>query len=136
MKVVVYNSLQNDVKMIREEVFMQEQGFENEFDDLDTVSTFVVIYDHNLAIATGRCYPKDDSYIIGRVAVRKQYRKQGIGKQVIIALEEVIQNKGGHNVELSAQQRVQGFYESLGYTVVGGVYMDEHCPHVRMVKTI
>ena len=35
MKVVVYDHLQEDVKHIREEVFMKEQGFENEFDDKD-----------------------------------------------------------------------------------------------------
>ena len=136
MKVVVYDSLQIDVKTIREEVFMQEQGFENEFDDLDAISTFVVIYDGDKAMGTGRCYKKGDTFIIGRVAVRKMYRGQGIGRQILEVLENVICSKGGHCIELSAQQRVQGFYESLGYTVVGGVYMDEHCPHVRMVKSI
>ena len=136
MKVVVYKHLQKDVKDIREEVFMKEQGFENEFDDLDAISTFVVVYDNNLALATGRFYPSEKGYVIGRVAVVKPYRKQGIGQLVIRSLEQEIGKNGAAFVELSAQQRVQGFYEGLGYTVVGGVYMDEHCPHVRMVKEI
>ena len=135
MKVVVYDHLQEDIQHIREEVFMKEQGFENEFDDLDAISTFVVIYDDQ-AMATGRFYPSGDSYVIGRVAVLKPYRNQGLGKLVIQSLEEEIQRINGKYIELSAQQRVQSFYENLGYTRVGDVYYDEHCPHVKMIKEV
>lgn len=135
MKVVVYNHLQEDIKYIREEVFMKEQGFENEFDDLDAISTFVVIYD-NQAMATGRFYPSDNAYVIGRVAVLKPYRNQGLGKLVIARLEEEIRRINGKHIELSAQQRVQSFYENLGYARVGDVYYDEYCPHVKMIKEV
>ena len=135
MKMVVYNHLQKDIKYIREEVFMKEQGFENEFDDLDAISTFVVIYDER-AVATGRFYPSDNAYVIGRVAVLKPYRNQGLGKLVIASLEEEIQSINGKHIELSAQQRVQSFYENLGYTRVGDVYYDEYCPHVKMIKEV
>ena len=37
---------------------------------------------------------------------------------------------------LRAQQRVQSFYENLGYTRVGDVYYDEYCPHVKMIKEV
>ena len=135
MKVVVYNHLQEDIQYIREEVFMKEQGFENEFDDLDAISTFVVIYD-NQAMATGRFYPSDNAYVIGRVAVLKPYRNKGLGKLVIQSLEEEIQSINGKHIELSAQQRVQSFYENLGYARVGDVYYDEYCPHVKMIKEV
>lgn len=135
MKVVIYNHLQEDIKYIREEVFMKEQGFENEFDNLDAISTFVVIYDDQ-AVATGRFYPSDNAYVIGRVAVLKPYRNQGLGKLVIASLEEEIRRINGKHIELSAQQRVQSFYENLGYARVGDVYYDEYCPHVKMIKEV
>ena len=135
MRVEIYKYLQNDVKYIREEVFMKEQGFENEFDDLDAISTFVVLYE-DTAVATGRLYPKEDGYVIGRVAVIKDYRNQGLGKIVIQSLESEIIKNDGHYIELSAQQRVQSFYEGLGYQMVGDVYYDEHCPHVKMIKEV
>ena len=39
-------------------------------------------------------------------------------------------------LELSAQCRVQGFYEKCGFTPIGDIYMDEHCPHIHMEKKI
>ena len=39
-------------------------------------------------------------------------------------------------VFVSAQVRAMPFYESLGYTVEGEQYMDEHCPHIRMRKAL
>ena len=29
-----------------------------------------------------------------------------------------------------------GFYEKSGFTAVGEVFMEEHCPHIKMVKSI
>ena len=130
----VFHELNEDIVYIRTEVFMKEQGFDNEFDDLDHQSVFVVVYDKNVACGTGRCYKVDKGYVIGRVAVLKEYRNQGIGKIILSRLEEEICKFGSRYIELSAQQRVQVFYEKLGYTRVGDVYFDEHCAHVKMIK--
>ena len=130
----VFNQLNDDIVYIRTEVFMKEQGFDNEFDDLDHQSVFVVVYDEVKAIGTGRCYKNDKGYVIGRVAVLKEYRNQGIGKVILSSLEEEIRKLGSTYIELSAQQRVQTFYEKLGYIRCGDVYFDEHCPHVKMIK--
>lgn len=134
MDIKVFNELNDDIVYIRTEVFMKEQGFDNEFDDLDYQSVFVVVYDGDVACGTGRCYRVDKGFVIGRVAVLKEYRNQGIGKIILSSLEDEIRKMGSFYVELSAQQRVQVFYEKLGYTRVGDVYFDEHCAHVKMIK--
>jgi len=39
-----YNYLSEDVIRIRQTVFMEEQGFQNEFDEVDKTATHIVMY--------------------------------------------------------------------------------------------
>lgn len=45
MEVKTYEYLAEDAKMIRQRVFMQEQGFVDEFDDIDLQATQIVLHD-------------------------------------------------------------------------------------------
>ncbi|SCP95880.1 GNAT family N-acetyltransferase [Anaerobium acetethylicum] len=127
-----------DARLIRQAVFVEEQGFVNEFDDIDGYATHIVIYDEGIPAATGRVFTKEcnDIYTIGRVAVMKAFRGRSLGAEVIGRLEKAAADKGAREIVLSAQERVKGFYERLGYQEVGEVYMDESCPHIRMTKSL
>lgn len=130
--------LTEDAKMIREEVFVIEQGFAEEFDKTDSQSKHIVLYIHNRPAATCRYYfdESKDCYIIGRVAVLPAFRGTGLGKKVMELAEKSIAENGGKNIQLSAQTRVQGFYEKCGYTAKGEAYLDQDCPHICMEKTL
>ena len=125
-----------DAIQIREDVFMKEQGFQDEFDAYDNISYHAVLYYNNQPVATARTYLNKGSYIIGRVAVIKSMRKQHLGKQLIMFIEEKIKQLGGTKIQLSAQQRVQNFYELLGYQTLGEPYLDEGCSHIKMIKLL
>ena len=122
-----------DAKQVRIQVFMEEQGFENEFDDIDKHAHHVTIYDGNQVVGCARTFiegnPKEVH--IGRLAVLKTYRKLGLGRKLIEACESQYKDV---DFVLSAQCRIQGFYESLGYQVRGDIYMDEMVPHIEMIK--
>ena len=139
LRIYLYNKPVSDIKALRTEVFIKEQGFENEFDEIDNKATHVLIYDGKVPVATGRLFTEDENgeeYIIGRVCVKKEYRDKKLGKRVIMALEEDARKMGGRSVSVSAQCRVQGFYEALGYTATDDLHDDEGVPHVTMIKTI
>ena len=105
----------NDAKIIRQRVFVEEQGFENEFDEIDDFAYHLVVYQNNQAVATGRMYPKDDKImILGRIATIKDYRKKGFGRIVVQELEKKASELGYLTVQLSAQQQAQKFYEKMG----------------------
>ena len=62
----------SDAKKLRQLIFVEEQGFENEFDEIDECAYHVVVYQDNCAIATGRMYFEDGkTMILGRIAVIK-----------------------------------------------------------------
>ena len=79
MNTKIFTSLPQDAKDIRIEVFMNEQGFENEFDEIDTISHHIVVFDEGKPIGTCRFFKENNHYTIGRVAVLKEYRNQHIG---------------------------------------------------------
>lgn len=126
-------------RIIRQAVFVEEQGFQNEFDTIDELAYHIVLAIDNEPAATGRVFPKKDDpavYIIGRMAVLPKFRSQRYGSMVIAALEEQGKKLGAKTFSLSAQVQAQGFYEKLGYHAVGDIYGDEGCPHIQMVKEL
>ncbi len=126
-------------KYIREKVFVEEQGFIEEFDEIDEAAFFAVIYVDGEPAATGRCFPDknvSDTYIIGRVAVMSKFRKRGLGERVMQMLEEAALKNGADKFVLSSQLQARPFYEKCGYTATGDIYLDQHCPHIKMVKTM
>ncbi|OOM80568.1 GNAT family N-acetyltransferase [Clostridium sp. BL-8] len=133
-----YNSLCEEAKYIRTEVFMKEQGFKNEFDGWDNKVSHVVLFMDGKAAGTGRLLPgeKKSIFVIGRVAVLKKYRKLHLGSAIINELEKLAKTSGGLSIELSAQCTAQGFYENLGYVASGEPYLDEFCEHIHMEKQL
>lgn len=133
-----YKQLPEESKLIRKAVFVDEQGFQHEFDEIDSIAVHLVLFDADNPIATCRFYWNENkqSYTIGRIAVIKDYRKKNFGKQILCEAEKQIQHLGGKTVCLSAQIRASGFYEKQGYYKVGDIFYDEYCPHVLMWKDL
>ncbi len=50
--------------------------------------------------------------------------------------EKQICQTGAEKVILSAQVQAKGFYEKQGYSAVGKEFLEEHCLHIRMCKTV
>lgn len=138
MEFKVYESLPEEAKQIRIKVFVEEQGFQEEFDDADTGAVHIVIFENSTAAATCRFFysAEKESFIIGRVAVCKECRRNHYGTALMELAEREILKRGGRKVTLSAQCRVTDFYEKLGYKKQGGVYLDENCPHITMTKEL
>ncbi len=126
-----------DAFFIRKTVFMDEQGFHDEFDGIDGISYHAVIYLDGRPVGCGRAYKDGDFAHLGRIAVLKEYRKLGLGRVIIEALEGIAKDRLSlTRLELSAQQRAIKFYEAVGFMQVGESFLDEGYPHVKMVKEI
>lgn len=132
----VTNTLSDDEKMIRGTVFVDEQKFQNEFDDTDNFATHIVMYLDNQPVGCCRLYKQEDEYHVGRIAVLKPYRGKGYGEKILLKAESVAKEEGADCIKLSAQVRASGFYEKLGYKKYGDVYFDEYCEHIAMKKMI
>ena len=131
--------LSDEEKAIRQEVFVIEQGFIEEFDERDGESWHLVLLRDGLAIASARFYAEDpETYHIGRVAVRKEYRMHHVGTYLMRFVETKIRELGGRRALVSAQMDKKGFYEKCGYRDSGDgeIYLDQGCPHLDMAKLL
>ena len=109
-----FNVLPVEAKMIREQVFIEEQGFQNEFDDIDARSWHLVIYDYHTPIGCARMYDENGVVIFGRIAVIKEKRHKHLGSYILHELEKKARELGYLEAVLSAQVNAKAFYEKNG----------------------
>lgn len=76
------------------------------------------------------------NYHIGRIAILKEYWKFHLGGTIIKKLEDHIKEVGGNKIQLSSQVSAKKFYSKLGYKEEGNEYLDEFCPHIKMIKKL
>jgi len=126
-----WDKLQNDAKLIREQVFIQEQqiAVEDEWDAEDTVSVHFVVYDQDQPIATARLLQNNS---VGRVAVLKSHRGVGIGKLLMQQIIQQAKHEQREFLKLSSQAHAIQFYAGLGFKVEGEQYLDCGIPHIDM----
>ncbi len=133
-----YNMLTEDERMIRTKVFIEEQGFKVEFDDIDSKSMHLVLYSHGTPAACVRYFrgENDCEFVLGRLAVLKQFRGHHYGEMLVREVEKSVRNIGAVSLSLSAQVRASGFYRKLGFEQNGNIYFDEYCEHIHMEKNL
>lgn len=137
MEIAIYESIPDCAKEVRQKVFIDEQGFQNEFDDADDAAAHIVLFgEDKRPVATCRIFwdIRMDSYILGRLAVIKEYRGRNIGSVMVKEAERYVRKMGGKCIALHAQCRAAAFYEKLGFEEFGDIEEDEGCPHIWMKK--
>lgn len=128
-----WDQLREDAQRLRIEVFVIEQSVpvELEWDESDEISIHTVAYDQEgQPVATGRLLP--DGHI-GRMAVRKNLRRTGIGTLVLKTLLAEAKRLGYAELVLHAQTHAQVFYERHGFICTGEEFFEAGIPHIKML---
>lgn len=138
MDVKIFKELPKEAKMIRTKVFMEEQGFCNEFDEIDNISIHIVLFESTEPVATCRIYYSKERqcYVIGRIAVLMDYRDMDLGSKLLNVAEKEIMDRNGDIAELLAQVRAASFYEKNGYFSLDDINDVEGCLHTWMRKKL
>ena len=104
----------------------------------DRHALHLLLFADGRPVGTRRAFTEDGGtrWHIGRVAVIQSARQLHLGRRMMDLAEAELRRRGAAGIEVSAQCRVQPFYEKCGFTSVGEVYLDEFCPHIRMVKEL
>jgi len=71
-----------------------------------------------------------------QVAVQEAYQGLGIGRRLVGYSELVARENNYSTIVLAARKTAVGFYEKLGYRVVGGELIEVGIPHYKMIKEI
>ncbi len=127
-----------DAFNVRREVFIREQNVpeDEEFDEADLMSHHVIIYENSRPAATGRLFKDNETWIIGRISVLKEYRGKHAGKLVVRNLLEKAVELGAAEVNIHAQTHAVSFYEKFGFVAFGDTFLEAGIEHISMVKRI
>ncbi len=127
---------------VRMRVFVSEQQIppEEELDDADATATHAIALRGGQVVGTGRMLlvegDEEGTCRIGRMAVDREWRRHGVGGQILEFLEGEAGLQGLTHCLLHAQEYVKTFYAGHGYVERGAVFMEAGIPHVEMAKEL
>lgn len=125
---------------LRSEVFVVEQACA--FQDIDGHDPAALhLLGHTAAgelAAYARLFDAGRSYAqvsIGRVVTSPRYRRQGLGRQLLLqALTQCEAQFGSQPIKIGAQLYLRAFYESFGFAQQGEGYLEDGIPHIYMLR--
>lgn len=122
------------LRVVREAVFIREQHVPDDMEwdgfDADAVH-FLAVDDKSEPVGCVRLLPSGQ---ISRLCVLEQLRHQGIGRALLEQAEQEARRQGMREVFLHAQTQACSFYESAGFMVNGGIFVEAGIPHRQMTK--
>jgi len=104
-------------------VFCEEQGIpESTCLEGNEDASHILALERSRPVATARViFKPDGDGELARVAVLPSHRKAGIGRALVLALEEIAVQKGVRRITLKPHLHLESFYESLGYSRLNDV---------------
>lgn len=132
--IIHYTTLPAAARTVRTAVFMEEQGYQQEFDDIDARAVHFVAYQGHVPLGTCRLYPSETAgdWRLGRLAVVRAARGRHIGQTLLAAAADYARTRQATGITLSAQLHAVSFYEAAGYHTTGEETLDEGHPHATM----
>jgi predicted GNAT family N-acyltransferase len=137
-----WQQLGEALSQVRFSVFVREQGVppEIEMDGLDGDAARCVhaaaTDSSNVVIATGRLVLDPPVPRIGRMAVLKTWRGNGVGVALLETLCEEARRRGFGEVRLHAQTHAAPFYFKRGFLSHGSEFVEAAIPHLEMRRKL
>jgi predicted GNAT family N-acyltransferase len=124
----------SQLKNIREKVFIQEQKVtpQLEWDGMDEKAIHFLVFNDKAAIGCARAIVIKDHMQLGRMAVLKEYRGQGIGSALLEKAMTIAKLNQLSAIYISAQCHAIDFYKKFGFEVTSDIYLDAEIPHRDM----
>ena len=106
----------SQLKNIREKVFIQEQKVtpQLEWDGMDEKAIHFLVFNDKAAIGCARAIVIKDHMQLGRMAILKEYRGQGIGGALIEKAMTIAKLNQLSAIYISAQCHAIDFYKKFG----------------------
>ncbi len=123
------------LRAIRTEVFVLEQHVPEalEWDEFDAHAVHVLARVGSENVGTGRLLFEAAAARIGRMAVRKAWRRQGVGSAILQKLIAVARERGCQELRLYAQTHALQFYERVGFVAEGDIFTEAGIAHRSML---
>lgn len=141
-KIRTFDELSNrelySILRLRSEIFVVEQNcVYQDLDNKDLDGYHLMAIENGELIGYLRILNKGVSYkeaSIGRVVVKKEYRRKKLGLEIINkGIDFIINTMKEKEVRISAQVYAKNLYEKAGFVEVSEEYLEDDIPHVEML---
>lgn len=141
-KIRTFDELSNkelySILRLRSEIFVVEQNcVYQDLDNKDLNAYHLMAVENGELIGYLRILNKGVSYkeaSIGRVVVKKEYRRKKLGLEIINkGIDFIINTLQEKEVRISAQVYAKNLYEKAGLVEVSEEYLEDDIPHVEML---
>jgi len=126
----------HNIFLLRSKVFVVEQECAyQDIDGKDFKSIHIIGEQKKEIIAYSRIIGLCNEFCsIGRVLVKKEFRKKGIGiKLMTKTIKEAKSEYNSRKIKISAQEYLKNFYTNLGFKHTGRCYLEDGIPHIEMI---
>jgi len=132
VSIVSWSERQAEIMSVRRPVFIEEQNVPEsiELDGNDPDCRHVLACDRSGApVGTARI---SASGRIGRMAVLREYRRLGVGREILREIMDYGRANGITDFHVSSQVSAVGFYKKMGFVPYGEEFEEAGIMHIGM----
>jgi predicted GNAT family N-acyltransferase len=124
---------------LRSEVLRKPIGLDFTEEELDKEKNEILIgaFDEDEMIGCCMLTKTEEGELrLRQMAVKDDLQGTGIGASIISFAENLARDKGFGKIVMHARDTAVGFYEKLGYKIVGDAFTEVNLPHHKMEKPL
>ena len=134
VEIVKWIDAHESLSMIREKVFIEEQKVTSqlEWDGMDEEAIHFLAFKNEKAIGCARAFVIENYMQLGRMAVLKAYRGEGVGTALIEKVITTAKLNQLSAIYIIAQCQAIDFYKKFGFEITSDIYLDAEILHRDM----
>lgn len=140
LKIIDYGTpeYQQMIKM-REDILRKPLGLNFEEKELESERNNLLIaaFDDDKMLGCCMLVPENENIVrLRQMAVLNDLQGKGIGRALMLFAENLARDRGFNKISMHARKNATGFYEKVGYKVVGDEFIEVTIPHYNMEKEL
>ena len=140
LKIIDYGTpeYQQMIKM-REDILRKPLGLNFDENELESERNNLLIaaFDDDKMLGCCMLVPENESIVrLRQMAVLNDLQGKGIGRALMLFAENLARDRGYNKISMHARKNATGFYEKVGYKVVGDEFIEVTIPHYNMEKEL
>ena len=140
LKIIDYGTpeYQQMIKM-REDILRKPLGLNFDEKELESEKNNLLIaaFDDDKMLGCCMLVPENESIVrLRQMAVLNDLQGKGIGRALMLFAENLARDRGYNKISMHARKNATGFYEKVGYKVVGDEFVEVTIPHYNMEKEL
>jgi ribosomal protein S18 acetylase RimI-like enzyme len=140
LKIIDHNTEQyKDMIKLRDEILRKPLGLSFTDEELEKEKKNLLIGAYEEEIMLGCCMLVEvgaDAVRLRQMAVLNDLQGKGIGKALMNFAENLARDRGYKKITMHARKNSVGFYEKMGYKLVGTEFEEITIPHFVMEKKL